>query len=80
MARETELEQFHAKAFLWRLLEELPPGGSLVFSRTGQDSRHVVLLRPGDYDVRARAANWGEATRRVATEAAVELVRRKPGG
>lgn len=73
------IEEHHARSLLWAVLEALPVGASLVFSRTNEDTRAIVLLRPGAYDIRSKAATWEESTRRMGRECAVNLAGRSRG-
>lgn len=71
------VEEHHARVFLWRVLEELPIGYSLIGGRVSENRVDFVIVTAEGKQTRVRARTWDEAARRLATQLSIEAVRKE---
>lgn len=71
------VEEHHARVYLWRLLEELAPGATLVLGRVSSKRVDASIVRADGSRFRVKAATWDEALRRLATQLSIEVVRQE---
>ena len=68
------VEQHHARVYLWRVLESLASGSTLVCGRVSGNRVDVALVDGAGKRTRVRAGSWDEALRRLATQLSIEVV------
>lgn len=68
------VEEHHARLYLWRVLESLAEGTTLVAGRVSKERVDLAVVRGDGKKTRVRAGTWDEAARRLATQLSIEVV------
>lgn len=71
------LEEHHGRVYLWRVLESLATGSTLVLGRVSPQRVDVTLVRGDGSRFRVKANTWDEVLRRLATQLSIEVVRQE---
>lgn len=68
------IEEHHARVYLWRLLEALASGSTLVCGRVSEKRVDLAIVDGAGKRTRVRAGSWDEAVRRLALQLSIEVV------
>ena len=68
------IEEHHARVYLWRVLESLADGSTLVLGRISAHRVEAAIVRGDGSKFRIKANGWDEALRRLATQLSIEVV------